>query len=352
MEEEKNENKKIKKNKIPNRNFKKSFTLYNRQKSINRLNEIKKYEKIFPQKRIIKSREKEIKKESNFFPLIKKNSNKSTSKKKNNQPQNKNIKNEINNNKNYVLPNFAPKKVINHVNSFKNMINNSNQNKINTNEDINKINEFIIKFFEEFIALLNSMPNKNLFISLLNTFYKKYILNYSWNQLLNKIVDDNFNNCLKYIFIIIPCLIFLSKDETSYKFNNQRLKELLEQFVYISLKNLKLKSSQKFKTLINRIKPTKKNLTQNINSIIKLLYNNKNEYITIKNAFNQIITNLSKYDNKGLSNIINNTILYNHNHQNLLSKTKKIPKINQNTPEELIPSEPYNFVWFLILMKL
>ena len=341
MEEEKNENKKIKKNKIPNRNFKKSFTLYNRQKSINRLNEIKKYEKIFPQKRIIKSREKEIKKESNFFPLIKKNSNKSTSKKKNNQPQNKNIKNEINNNKNYVLPNFAPKKVINHVNSFKNMINHSNQNKINTNEDINKINEFIIKFFEEFIALLNSMPNKNLFISLLNTFYKKYILNYSWNQLLTKIVDDNFNNCLKYIFIIISCLIFLSKDETSYKFNNQRLKELLEQFVYISLKNLKLKSSQKFKTLINRIKPTKKNLTQNINSIIKLLYNNKNEYITIKNAFNQIITNLSKYDNKGLSNIINNTILYNHNHQNLLSKTKKIPKINQNTAEELIPSEPY-----------
>ena len=239
------------------------------------------------------------------------------------------------------MPNFAPKKVINHVNSFKNMINNSNQNKINTNEDINKINEFIIKFFEEFIALLNSMPNKNLFISLLNTFYKKYILNYSWNQLLTKIVDDNFNNCLKYIFIIIPCLIFLSKDETSYKFNNQRLKELLEQFVYISLKNLKLKSSQKFKALINRIKPTKKNLTQNINSIIKLLYNNKNEYITIKNAFNQIITNLSKYDNKGLSNIINNTILYNHNHQNLLSKTKKIPKINQNTAEELIPSEPY-----------
>ena len=172
-------------------------------------------------------------------------------------------------------------------------------------------------------------------------FYKKYELNYSLNSSLIKIVDDNFNNCLKHIFIIIPCLIFLSKDETNYKFNNQRLKELLEQFSYISLKNLKLKTSQKFKALINRIKPTKKNLIQNLSAILKLLYNNKNEYSILKNAFNQIVTNLSKYNLIELSNIINNSILYNQNHQNLLSKIKKIPKNNHNLPEELIPSEPY-----------
>jgi len=349
MEEEKNGNKNLKRNKIPNKTFKKSNTLFIRRKSINQNNVQKKYEKIFPKQRIIKSREKEIRKDGNTLPLIKKNSfNKKIQK---NEIQNPNMRIVNWDNKNLVLPNFSYKRQINNkLKDANNIINSRLYEKNSINQDENLNNEYIIKFFEEFMNIINSISNKNLFISLLNSFNKKYLLNYSMNTTLNKITDENFNNCLKYIFIIVSCLLFLSKDETSYKFNNQRLKELLDQFVLIALKNVKIKSSPKFKSLINRIKPTKKNLLQNINSIIKLLYNNKNEYATLKNLLNQIITNISKYTPSDLSNIINNSLLYDYNHQmlkinnpNPFIKNKKVVKNkeNQNLVEELIPSEPY-----------
>ena len=352
MEEEKNGNKIIKTNKIPNRTFKKSQTLFNRQKSINHNNSQIKYEKIIPKQRIIKSREKEIKKEGNIFPIIKRNSLKSKIEKNNNT--NPNLKIIKKDNKNFVLPNFNSKRQLNIINNFKDINNNINinnrihENNNNLNDDEIKYNDYLIKFYEEFINVINSITNKNLFISLLNGLNKKYLLNYNINTSLNKITDDNFNSCLKHIFIIISCLLFVIKDESSYKFNNQRLKELLEQFTYIALKKLKLKTFPKFKTLINRIKPTKRNLTQNINAIIKLLFNNKNEYSNLKNAFNQIIGNITKYTPSELSNIINNSILYNYNHLNMkisnpFNKIKKLSngKHIQNKMEELIPSEPY-----------
>ena len=111
MEEEKNGNKIIKTNKIPNRTFKKSQTLFNCQKSINHNNNQIKYEKIIPKQRIIKSREKEIKKEGNIFPIIKRNSLKSKIEKNNNT--NPNLKIIKKDNKNFVLPNFNSKKQLN-----------------------------------------------------------------------------------------------------------------------------------------------------------------------------------------------------------------------------------------------
>ena len=300
MEEEKNGNKlAIKKSsKIPNRTFKKSNTLLNRHISINRFKAKINYEKIIPQQRIIKSREKEVKKEDSIFPKIKNNSfNKKIIKNNNSKPNLKMINKE---NQNLILPNFDyKKKILNKINNFKdtnntniNNINIKSNEKNNLNDENNKNNEIIIKYIEEFINLINSLTNKNLFISLLNTYNKKHILNYELNTSLKNITDENFIIFTKHIFILITCFIFLSKDESSYKFNNQRLKELSEQFIFVALKNLKLKSSQKFKTLINRIKPNKKTFTQIINSIIKLLYNNKNEYSVLKGALNQIIANI------------------------------------------------------------
>ena len=350
MEEEKNGNKLvIKKSKIPNRTFKKSKTLLNRHISINHYKGKIKYETILPKQRIIKSREKEVKKEGNVFPIIKNNSfNKKII--KNNSP-NPNMKMIKKNTPNLILPNFDSKKQINKINNaFKDTTNNNNNKineKISLNDEENKNNEIIIKYMEEFINVINSLTNKNLFVSLLNTFYKKHLLNYELNTSLKKITDDNCINCIKHIFILITCFIFLSKDESSYKFNNQRLKELSEQFIFVALKNLKLKSSQKFKTLINRIKPNKKTFTQIINSIIKLLYNNKNEYSVLKGALNQIITNIQKYSLSELTKIINNSLLYNYNHIttkiNSINKIKKVSKSKekQNQIEELIPSEPY-----------
>ena len=350
MEEEKNGNPIIKKNKIPNRTFKKSNTLINRQRSIKKYNNQMNYEKIIPKKRFIKPREKDVKYNGNTFPIIKRNS--FDKKIKENNISNPNMKMIKKDNKNLILPNFNSKKNINSINNFKdkNNINNKLNENNNLKEDEIKSNEFITKFYEEFINVINSITNKNLFISLLNSFHKKYILFYDINTSLHKITDENFNICLKYIYIIITILIFLSKDETSYKNNNQRLKELLEQFTFIALKNVKLKSSPKFKTLINKIKPNKKNLTQHLNSIIKLLYNNRNEYTTLKNVLSHIIANISKYTITDLSNAINNSILYNYNHlnnkinnMNIFSKNKKRAKSkeNQKQIEELIPSEPY-----------
>lgn len=346
MEEEKNGNKIIKKNKILNKTFQKSKTLFIRRKSVNHPNVPKKYENIIPKPRINKSREKEIKKEGNFFPIIKHNSFNTKIEKK--TLENSSLKIAKKDNKNFVLPNFGPKKIIN--NNFKDMNKNINsrlhENNI-FNDGLNN-NDFIIRFYEEYINIINNITNKNLLVSLLNNFNKKYLLNYSINTTINKITEENFNTCLKYIFIIITNLIFLTKDEISYKFNNQRIKELLEQFIFVALKVLKLKSLPKFKSLMNRIKPTKKSFLQNINSIIKLLYNNKNEYITLKNSLNQIITNISKYSTFELSNILNNSILYDYNHQvlkinnmNHFSKNKKNQKNKENQIEELIPSEPF-----------
>ena len=45
--------------------------------------------------------------------------------------------------------------------------------------------------FEEFMNIINSISNKNLFISLLNSFNKKYLFNYSINTSLSKITDEN-----------------------------------------------------------------------------------------------------------------------------------------------------------------
>ena len=351
MEEEKNGNKI--KNK-PNKSFKKSNTLLIRRRSINREIYPKKYEKTFPKQRIIKSREKEIIKNGNIFPIIKKNSLKKNDEINLKNPKVKMINEE--NKNHFVLPNFSSKRTLN--NNLKNINNNINiilQEKNTLNDDENmKSNEYIIKLFEDFINIINSITNKNLFISLLNSFNKKYLFNYSINTSLCKITDENFNNHLKNTFIIISCLIFFSKDDASYKFNNQRIKELLEQFIFISLKKMKIKSLPKFKTFINRLKPTKKSELQSIRTIFKLLYNNKNEYSTLKNLFNQLLMNITKYSSLELSIIINYSILYDYNHQNFkikninsFTKIKKFSKIEQNSNqnknqiEELIPSEPF-----------
>ena len=360
------------KNSNPKNANKKAFS-YKRLNSMNNFNNNKKTEKLTPLKRNIKSREKVIKKNNKFFPLIKKYSF-NLNQKKDINPNMKNItkkKDKTN------LPNLIPNHIINknkqkidfnkNVN-IKNKINENKKNSIDINQNnelniiINNYTNDIIKFCEEFIDLSISIPNKNLFISLLNNFNKKYLLHYSANKAINQIEDIKFKECLKYSFIIIACLIFLSKDDTSHKFNSQRLKELVDQFIFVSLKNLKINSSIKIKTFINRMKPTKKALNNCVNAIIKLLYNNKNEYNSLKSAFNQIISNINKYNANDISNLLNNSILYcyncqnNKNNKNLLfknnvnsniknSKKKNIKSSTKNKEnqqeEELIPSAPY-----------
>ncbi len=85
-------------------------------------------------------------------------------------------------NKNLVLPNFSYKRQINNkLKDANNIINSRLYEKNSINQDENLNNEYIIKFFEEFMNIINSISNKNLFISLLNSFNKKYLLNYKFD---------------------------------------------------------------------------------------------------------------------------------------------------------------------------
>ena len=368
---------KVQKIMIPNNiNERNRFFFNNRQNSVRNFYKQKKNEKIVPLKRNIKSREKEIKRIPNL-PLIKKNSFKSKSKINNIPKPTINIKTkEIHKEK---LPNIIINKKLNdnkNINIINSKIDNNNTKKseidedcknseLNQNKEAEKINnvniEGVIKFYEEFIELTISLPNKNLYVSLINNFNKKYLLHYTSNTAINQIDDIKFNECLKYSFVVIACLVFVSKDEGNHKFTNQRLKELLDQFIFISLKKIKINSSTKIKTFINRMKPTKKGLYNSINAIIKLLFNNRNEYNLLKNAFNKIISNINTLSLNDISNILNNSILYCFNYQNnkapillknnvsnnkknnnkRLSKNKNEQNNNNNKMDELIPTPPF-----------
>ncbi len=350
--------------------------IYNRQNSMRNFYKQKKNEKIIPIKRITKSREKEIKRiiPIPVLPLIKQNSFKSKSK-INNIPQSiNNIKKKEIHDK---LPNLIIKKSLNdnRKNSINNKIDNNNNIKkneinencknseLNQNKEIAKINNVnldgMIKFFEEFIELSISLPNKNLYTSLINNFNKKYLLHYTSNTAINQIDDIKFNDCLKHSFVVIACLVFVSKDEGNHQFTNQKLKELLDQFIFSSLKKIKYITSTKIKSFIGRVKPTKKELYNCTNAIIKLLYNNKNEYTSLKTAFTKINSSIAKLSLNEISNILNNTILYCFNSKNIKSpllfknnvsnnnknKAKRLSKnkneLNKNQIDELIPTAPY-----------
>ena len=366
-------------------NESKNNVFQNRQNNMKDFYKIKKQENIIPKKRNIKSRDKEIRKPK-LLPLIKKNISKSKPK-INNIPKPKNLikKKETNNDK---LPNLIIIKSLNNFNHKNNKntnkdVNNNNikQSEINENKknkDLyqNKEKETsnniylddMIRFYEEFIELSISISYKTLFNYLINSFYKKYLFNYSSNTSINQSKDLKFKECLKYTFIIIASFLFIAKDKINKNFTSERLKDLLNQFIYTSLKNIKLNSTTpKIKTFISRMKPTKKALNHCINAIIKLLYNNKNQYTSLKNAFNQIVTNINNLTLNDISNILNNSILYCFNFQNnkptyLLknnvssniqttnkknkNKNKKYDKNNKteqnnNQNDELNPSPPY-----------
>ena len=187
---------------------------------------------------------------------------------------------------------------------------NINTNQINDNSTNNPVlDKSIIKYIEDLIDFSNAITNRNLFNSLVNSFNKKYILNYKDT----KIDDNNFLLINKYSNIITVCLIFLSKDDNNYKFSNERLKILYEQFIFTSCKNIKGLSSQKIKNFIKRMKPTKKALIHCVNAIIKLLFNNKNEYNSLKGALNQLINEINKNTLKEMNTKITESILYCYN---------------------------------------
>jgi len=208
-----------------------------------------------------------------------------------------------------------------------------------TNEEFTN---YIIKFFEEFIQIYNSLQKKNSFISLVFEFNKKYIYLFFNKEYPDIPLKPNFFEILKYSSIMVVCLVFMSKDLDLHKKYCGKVKEPLEKFIY-SIINIVGRNSLKTKTInsfIKGFKKAKRGPIFCINDVIKLLFTNgKNaeSYKNLKNALNQVINNIATESIESVMIKINESILFFYNAgsyivpQSVLSPSptiKETPTIN------------------------
>ena len=197
---------------------------------------------------------------------------------------------------------------------------------INSNDDINKKsdnknfnynnnNNLIIEFFDDIIELCNGIEEKTIFEILTKNINNKYIIDYEkdiYEQTLNEINED-FDYCYKYFCIIFTSLYFLSKDEILYKNNSIKIHLLFIQYIYSSLcyigyENLNSKNIKRFFKDYHFKK--KVSIIQCTTSIIKLLFDEKEEYNSLNNALKQLMVNARTTKVLDITKIINQTILF------------------------------------------
>ena len=191
---------------------------------------------------------------------------------------------------------------------------------------INKIEKkknkiFIKSFFENLIDISNIYDSFEKYIVHINKFNEEYFTLFeidSFNS--NNHINSKFLNIYKYSCILIICLIFLSKDENLYKENIIKMKELLQQYIYISIYSMdyKILDSAKINFFIDKIelieKLKEKNILDKLNEIINLLFLEKmNEYKKIRKCIKQLANNINLLNPKQILSIVNKSILYCHN---------------------------------------
>ena len=223
--------------------------------------------------------------------------------------------------------------------------------KIKEEEIIIKINittedftNYIIKFFEDFIQIYNSLQKKNSFIALIFDFNKKYIYSFNNIDYPENPLKEDFFEILKYSTIIVVCLIFMSKDLDLHKKYCSKIREPIEKFIY-SIINIVGRNSLKTKiinTFVKNFKKTKRGPIFCINDVIKLLFSTGkyvNAYKNLKNALNQIIENLETEPIEDVITKINESVLFFYNAENyikgknnlILSQIKETNTVNTNT---------------------
>ena len=247
---------------------------------------------------------------------------------------------------------------------------------INSNDDINKKNDnnnnndkidknnLIIEFFDDIIELCNGIEERTIFEILTKNINNKYIIDYEkciYEKILNEINED-FDYCFKYFCIIFTSLYFLSKDELLYKYNSIKIHLLFIQYIYSSLcyigyENLNSKIINRFFKDYHFKK--KVSIIQCTTSIIKLLFDEKEEYSSLNNALKQLMVNARTTKVLDITKIINQTILFcfntklknknpfpylkqrnsaiNNIYNNYISNSKEI----NNNIEEKYPGVPY-----------
>ena len=203
---------------------------------------------------------------------------------------------------------------------------------------------YIIHFFEEIIDITNSINDRNLLKTLLNNLNIKYFLqnNYYDDKKYNNFFkeNENFEYVFKHFGLVLICLIFFVNDNTLYNENNSKAKDLLIQLIYSSLNYVEIfgnKDSSKIYNFFRKFKiQSKLPFRRYIISLILLLFDNKKEYIPLKNALEQLYDIIIKKDYKYLTEVLNNCILYCYNSKpkNLFSFTIFKSKSNTQISKE------------------
>ena len=184
----------------------------------------------------------------------------------------------------------------------------------NTNENNNRDN-YIVDFFDDIIELCNGIEERTIFDILTKNINQKYIIQYERFFLDKKIneVNSNFEYCFKYFCIIIITFFFLSKDEILYKYNSVKIHLLFIQYIYSSLCYVGYQdlNSKNIKRFFKDYRFKKKvSIIQCTTSVIKLLFDEKEEYSSLNNALKQLMVNARTTKVEDITRIINQTILF------------------------------------------
>ena len=211
-------------------------------------------------------------------------------------------------------------------------IKNNNFDTITHNmNDVDKSN-LILHFFDDLIELCNNIKEKIIFDKLAKDYNKKYIIEY--NKIFEKDKNEkktNFDYCFKYFCIILISFLFLTEDEMMYKSNSVKVHLLFIQFIYSSLFYVGYQdlNSNKIKCFFKDYQLKKKiSILQCTTSIIKLLFDDKEEYTSLNNALKQLIVNVRTIEVPNIIKIINETILFCFNQKTNIKKYFPFTQIN------------------------
>ena len=210
---------------------------------------------------------------------------------------------------------------------------------------------FAITFFEYTINICDSINNRNLFINLIHNFNLKYFFmnNSNYNDEYSTIFNDNenFEYVIKHFGLVLICLIFLSKDDILYNTYNNKVKELLIQIIYSSLNYMEMDNCIESDIIYNFNKDNNFQLNVSIHryvfSLINLLFDNRKEYLSLKEALVQLHSILMKKDYYYILKIINESILFCHNSKQRSTYTFPFFKFNNHIISLKIPKDNSNY---------
>lgn len=197
---------------------------------------------------------------------------------------------------------------------------------INNGKDEDNSN-LIINFFDDLIELCSNIKEKNIFNKYTKDYNKKYIIEY--NKIFEKdknVKKSNFDYCFKYFCIILISFLFLSEDEIMYESSSVKIHLLFIQFIYSSLFYIGYQdlNSTNIKRFFQDYQLKKKiSIIQCTTSIIKLLFEDKEEYNSLNNVLKQLIVNARTTKVPNIIKIINETILFCFNQK--VNKKKYFP---------------------------